>query len=221
MKQLEEFFEAHSRWRPLKRYLERIRAFPDDGGIIVGNCKDLIESICKTILEDHFKEELTGNERFQNLVKNACVKMGTLNQVASLASAFSNLATQLGTLRNHHTDAGHGMTATKLEQMPEEITEATSHCLITITEQIALFLLRVFEHEHPQRETSKPLLLNTHLEFNEAFDEEHDSHEVAGYGPYSSSEILYSVDLDAYRTELEEYKNKISQLDDIVKSLLE
>lgn len=208
MKQLEEFFEAHSRWTPLKRYLGRIRAFPDDGGIIVGNCKALIESICKTILEDHFKEELTGNERFQNLVKYACLKMGTLNQVASLASAFSNLATQLGTLRNHHTDAGHGMTVAKLEQMPETITEATSHCLITITEQIALFLLRVFEHEHPQRETSKPLLLNTHLEFNEAFDENNDSHEVAGYGPYSASEVLYSVDLDAYRTELETYINE-------------
>lgn len=205
MNQLEDFFEVHSRWRPLKRYLERIRAFPDDGGIIVGNCKDLIESICKTILEDHFSETLTGNERFQNLVKNACVKMGTLNQVASLASAFSNLATQLGTLRNHHTDAGHGMTVTKLEQMPEEITEATSHCLITITEQIALFLLRVFEHEHPQREDSKPLLLNHHLEFNDAFDEENDSVEVAGYGPYNASEILYSVDLTAYRTELETY----------------
>ncbi len=205
MKQLEAFFEAHSRWRPLKRYLERIRAFPDDGGIIVGNCKDLIESICKTILEDHFGEPLTGTERFQNLVKTTCVKMGTLNQVASLASAFSNLAIQLGTLRNHHTDAGHGIAAKKLEKMPVEITEATSQCLITVTEQIALFLLRVFEHEHPRREDSRPLLLNHHLEFNEAFDEENDSVEVAGYGPYNASEILYSVDVTAYRTELEAY----------------
>ena len=126
MKQLEEFFETHSRWRLLKRYLDRIQAFPDDGGIIVGNCKDLIESICKTILEDHFSETLKGNERFQSLVKNACAKMSTLNQVANLTSAFSNLATHLGSLRNQHTDAGHGMTVTKLEQMPEEITEATS-----------------------------------------------------------------------------------------------
>lgn len=212
MKQLEEFFETHSRWKPLRRYLDRIRAFPHDGGIIVGNCKDLIESICKTILEDHFSQTLTGNERFQNLVRDACIKMGSLNQVANLASAFSNLARELGTLRNHHTDAGHGASASKLERMPEEITEATSHCLITITEQIALFLIRVFEHEHPQRETSKPLLLNTHLEFNAAFDEDNDSHEVAGYGPYSASEILYSVDLDAYRTELAAYKNEVSQL---------
>ncbi|MFN4873453.1 MAG: hypothetical protein ACK40T_09210 [Akkermansiaceae bacterium] len=205
MKQLEEFFEIHSRWKPLRRYLDRIRAFPDDGGIIVGNCKDLIESICKTILEDHFSQTLTGNERFQNLVRDACIKMGTLNQVASLASAFSNLATQLGTLRNHHADAGHGMTVTKLKQIPEEITEATSQCIITITEQIALFLLRVFEHEHPQRKTLNPLLLNLHLEFNEAFDEENDSVEIAGYGPYNASEILYSVDLTAYRTELQTY----------------
>jgi len=205
MKQLEEFFETHSRWRSLKRYLERIRAFPDDGGIIVGNCKDLIESICKTILEDHFSERLTGSERFQSLVKNACLRMGTLNQVASLTSAFSNLATQLGTLRNQHTDAGHGMTVAKLEQMPEAITDATSQCLITITEQIALFLLRVFEHEHPQREASKALLLNHHLEFNDAFDEENDSVEIAGYGPYNASEILYSVDLTAYRTELDAF----------------
>lgn len=205
MKQLEEFLEEHRRWRPLKRYLERIQAFPHDGGIIVGNCKDLIESICKTILEDHFNETLTGSERFQSLVKNACSKMGTLNQVANLTGAFSNLATQLGTLRNQHTDAGHGASASKLSKMPNEITEATSHCLVTISEQIALFLLRVFEHEHPVREATKPLLLNTHLEFNEAFDEQHDALEVAGYGPYSASELLYSVDLDAYRTELATY----------------
>lgn len=219
MNQLEEFFEAHSQWRPLKRYIERIKAFPDDGGIIVGNCKDLIESICKTILEDHFKEELTGNEKFQNLVKNACVKMGTLNQVAGLSRAFSSLALELGTLRNHHTDAGHGMTITRLEQIPEEITEATSHCLITITEQIALFLLRVFEHEHPQREISKPLLLNTHLDFNEALDEEHDPIEIAGYGPYSASEILYSVGLDAYRAELDNYKSEQEAFKEILDEL--
>ncbi len=211
MKQLEEFFETYSRWRLLKRYLDRIQAFPDDGGIIVGNCKDLIESICKTILEDHFSETLKGNERFQSLVKNTCVKMGTLNKVANLTSAFSNLAIQLGSLRNQHTDAGHGITVTKLEQMPEEITEATSQCLITITEQIALFLLRVFEHEHPQREASKPLLLDHNLGFNEAFDEENDSVEIAGYGPYSASEILFSVDPTAYRTELEAYLAETSE----------
>ena len=116
MKQLENFFEKHNRWKPLKRYLERIRAFPDDGGIIVGNCK----------------ETLTGNEKVQNLVKTTCLKMGTLNQVAGLSKVFSSLA----------------------------------------------------------------------------LDEEHDPVKVAGYGPYNANEILYSVDLDAYRTELETYINE-------------
>ena len=219
MKQLEEFFDAHSQWRPLKLYIERIKAFPDDGGIIVGNCKDLIESICKTILVDHFNETLTNNESFQKLVKKACDKMGTLDKVANLTSAFSNLAKELGTLRNHHTDAGHGITVARIENIPNEITEATSQCIVTITEQIALFLLRVFEHENPPKESSTPLLLNHHLEFNEALDEEHDSVEVAGYGPYSASEILYSVDLDAYRAELETYNSEEDAFEQIMDKL--
>ena len=212
MKQLGDFFEQHRQWRPLKRYISRIEAFPDDGGIIVGNCKDLIESICKTILEDHFKETLTGNERFQNLVKDACVKMGTINQVANLASTFSNLALQLGTLRNQHTDAGHGSTASRLRQMPVEITNATSHCLITITEQIALFLLQVFEHEHPVRDTANPLLYNTHLNFNKAYDEDNDAVMIGEYGPYDASEVLYSVEISAYKQELEKYKSTVAKL---------
>lgn len=209
MNQLEEFLQTHGRWQPLSRYIERMNAFPEDGGIIVGNCKDLLESICKTILEDHFKKTLTGTESIQKLVKAACVELGTLQRVASLVNAFTNLAKDLGELRNRHADTGHGRSMAELEQVPEAITEATSECLVSMTEQIALFLLRVFEHEYPAREESKPLLLNHHLEFNAAFDDIHEMVEIAGYGPYAASEILFSVDLGAYRTELETYKADI------------
>lgn len=47
-------------------------------------------------------------------------------------------------------------------------------------------------------------------EFNDMFDEENDSVEVAGYGPYNASEILYAVDHTAYRTELEGYLTEAS-----------
>ena len=147
----------------------------------------------QAIISVGFKVE---KERFQSLVKNAYLKIGTLDHVASLISVFSNLA-QLDTLRNRLTDEDHSHTMVKLEQMPEAINEATSQCLITITEQIALFLLCVFGHEHPQREASKPLLLNHHLEFNDAFDDENDSVEIVSYVPYNASETLYSVDLKA------------------------
>ena len=158
----------------------------------------------QAIISVGFKVE---KERFQSLVKNAYLKIGTLDHVASLISVFSNLA-QLDTLRNRLTDEDHSHTMVKLEQMPEAINEATSQCLITITEQIALFLLCVFGHEHPQREASKPLLLNHHLEFNDAFDDKNNSVEIAGYGPYNASEILCSVDLTAYRTELDAFLNE-------------
>ena len=147
----------------------------------------------QAIISVGFKVE---KERFQSLVKNAYLKIGTLDHVASLISVFSNLA-QLDTLRNRLTDEDHSHTMVKLEQMPEAINEATSQCLITITEQIALFLLRVFGHKHQQREASKPLLLNHHLEFNDAFDDENDSVEIVSYVPYNASETLYSVDLKA------------------------
>lgn len=135
-------------------------------------------------------------EEWDNTVKKP-IQAAAIAYVLQLAA---DATTQLGTLRNQHTDASYGTMMTKLEQTPEEITEATSLCLITITEQIDLFPPRVLQDEHSQREPSKTILLNHRIEFNEVFDEENDSIEIASYGLYNASEILYSVNLNTYRT---------------------
>lgn len=213
MKQLEEFIDRHSRWEALRIYPRRIRAaVKGDGGVLVSNCKELIESISKTILVDHFNEDIGHNPKFQNLVNQTCRKLGAINHVADLMKAFSSMATGLGTLRNKNSDAGHGRAVSELERVPSEITQATSDCIASVCEQIALFLLRVYEHEHPRRVLTTSLQYSDDPGFNESIDEVHDSIEIAGYGPYAASEILHAIDPVAYRTLREEFRSDVERI---------
>ncbi|MEI6055869.1 MAG: hypothetical protein WCR55_07400 [Lentisphaerota bacterium] len=199
---LKEICNSYNKWKPLEEYIVRIGSYRDTNGIVVlENCKSLIESICKTILED-LEETITNSESTQSLVSKTCNKMSCLPNTGALARSFVTVAHQLGEFRDSFSTTGHGASVYQLEERRNKITKAATDFMILTVEQLAVFLITVYQEEYPVV-VKRNIRYEDNEEFNSQFDEKNESIEIGIYGPYSPSEVLFSVDIDAYKTELE------------------
>lgn len=104
MKKTQSFIEENSKWRVLGDYILRIEAYRGTSpGLVIENCKSLIESIFKTILvevdsktEEDLKHSDTGN--FYKQVKKILFfeEKGYCNIIGSFSSAISEFRNKLG-----------------------------------------------------------------------------------------------------------------------------
>jgi len=203
MQLLREICQQHSKWNPLEEYLLRIETYlGSDGALVLENCKSLIESICRTILED-LKDLPSSAESFQGLITKTCNKMGCLSNARDLVRSFATVAQRLGEFRNQFAVIGHGASVYQLEEHRNKVTKAATDFMISTVEQLAVFLITVYQEEYPLQKQPN-IRYEDNPEFNREFDEEIEPIQIGFYGPYSPSELLFNIDIDAYRTALSE-----------------
>jgi hypothetical protein len=207
MQTLKEICNQYSKWKPLEDYILRIEAYTDNGPLIADNCKCIIESICKTILEDLGIPKAQHEQQLHLLTKQTVEKLGCINKSPSLISAFTNTAQKIAEFRNEYTETGHGQSVYVVEENRKKITAVTISFLIAIIEQTALYFIRVYQDEYPQYIQSK-VRYEDNVDFNDNFDEQYELIEIGQYGPYRPSEVLFSIEEVAYKTELSNF-NKV------------
>ena len=201
MELLRNICNSYIKWKPLEDYIHRIESYRDsDGVLVLENCKALIEAICKTILED-LGETIAHGESIQNLVSTACDKMICLASSSDLTRSFVTVAQRLGEFRNDFSVIGHGASVYQIEDRRNKITRAATDFMITTVEQLAVFLITVYQEEYPVT-IRKNIMYEDNTDFNQQFDEEIGLIQIGIYGPYSPSETLFYIDIDAYKTEL-------------------
>ena len=201
MNSLLEICRQYRKWTPLEEYIFRVETYKDsDGVFVLENCKALIESICKTIL-DELGGTYSPSESTPGLVSKACNKMSCLPNTGDLARSFITVAQRLGEFRNAFATTAHGQPIRLIEENKKKVIGASIHFMLNSIEQLAIFLITVYQEEYPQY--SKPQLrYEDYPNFNSDFDDHEDEIQIGPYGPYSPSEALFYLEKTAYETEL-------------------
>lgn len=201
MRALQDICSQYRKWEPLEDYINRINAYSDNGPLVADNCKCLIESVCKTILEDLGVAIENHDRHLNNLAKQTVEKLGCVNKVTGLVSALVNTVQKIAEFRNEYTETGHGQSVYTTDENRKKVTVATTQFLIGTIEQIAVYLITVYQDEYPQY-VQQRLHYEDNADFNDRFDENIEHIQIGEYGPYAPSEVLFYVDIDAYKTEL-------------------
>ena len=202
MQALRELCQQYRKWQSLEDYISRIETFSDNGPIIIDNCKCIIEVVCKTILEDIGLAPVDHEQQFHLLVRQTTEKLDSINNKSpDLVAAFTNTAQKIAEVRNKYTVTGHGQSVRATEENRQKVTNADISFLISIIEQTAIYLITIYQDEYPEHIQSN-LRYEDNPDFNQELDGKYDPVQIGRYGPYNPSEVLFNVDKNAYRTEL-------------------
>ncbi len=205
MEELKSFCSQYNKWSQLLENISAIeRYMAKEPLIVVDYCKSIIETICKTILDEiniSYGNKCTTNE----LVKKTCSALKVLENSKTLASSFANVSQNLGQFRNDFSIIAHGASLAEIEKRKIMIGSATIKFMVSTFEQLAIFLITIYQDEYPLMIGTKPKY-EDNKGFNDFFDSEKEDILIGGYGPYSASEVLFNVEIAAYNTELQNYK---------------
>lgn len=210
MQRLTKIIEQYGRWSGLTIYTDRIEAhISTDFSHAIENAKALLETISKEICKIK-RIQLDSNASVNSILKKAFGSIGysSNERVTIISSALATIGQHIGELRNEIGTTAHGRSLDELRERNNNIDIFTKELLIDTTIIVATFLIRAFENETPllPSKTAEPLLLYTDNEdFNESWDENYGEFEMGDYA-YPASEILFNVDIKAYKSELVAYK---------------
>ncbi|KPZ21918.1 abortive infection family protein [Pseudomonas coronafaciens] len=212
MEKLRTTIAQYSSWQTLEIYIERMEGHLEtDFSISVENAKALLESIGKEICDA--KGVILGNTPSINAVlKKAFVALGytTEELVAQMSGSLANIGQLIGSLRNEISPTSHGKSLSELKDRNKKVDLLTREFLIDSTLVVAVFLIRAFEERREVvsqlNDNSKDASLNynDNDNFNSFWDESFGDFEMGEYS-YSASEILFSVELEAYQTEFKAF----------------
>ena len=219
MERLRLLIDQYSRWKGLEEYCIRIDGYlKNDFSIAVENTKALMESICKTILQEKEVEYGASDTVQQLMTKTVGVfDSDHSDQLKQITRNLINIAKNLAEVRNSVAKVSHGP---HVDSLGEEVLDGMSAAfLVSSTESITCFLIEFYEQVYPRKKPEPDLRLEDHPEFNNYLDEEvfEPVQVLRGGGElayeYSASEVLFSVEPRAYQTELMVYReaNKSSE----------
>lgn len=209
MKKTQAFIDSNIKWQPLNDYVLRIETYRETSpGLVIENCKSLIESIFKTILvevdtktEDDLKDIDIGGLYRQVKKILFFEEKGYCHIIGSFSSAIAEFRNKLG-------ETSHGKDIYTLEKNRGALFGDEIHFLLSTTDNIAFFLLSYYKNLYPlYAERKKELSYEEYNEFNEWFDEEQEEVVVGGVS-LSPSRVLFDGDIDAYKTTLGDYLGK-------------
>lgn len=204
MEKLKKVIEQYGRWSELSLYTGRIESsLTTDFSHALENVKALLETIGKEICSQK-NITLESTASFSSIIKKAFHAIGFSgeNYVTQISTALANIAQQVGELRNDIGPTSHGRSLDELRIRNQTIDELTRDFLIDSTVIVACFLIRTFENDNPRNATvtEEKLQLSENEDFNNFWDDTYGEFEMGDYS-YPASEILYSVDYPAYKTE--------------------
>lgn len=204
MERLRKVIEQHGRWSVYSVYIDRIEAhLMSDFSLCIENSKSLIEGISKQICKEK-GFVLSGDESFNKLIKNAFDAVGYQpgECINVIGGSLSAIAQQIGNLRTAMGSTSHGKTIDELSNRNEMVDALSKDFLIDAIVIISCFLIRCFENENPRKtiDTEHTLEYEDAEDFNESWDDSFGEFEMGDYS-YTASEILFSVDKEAYVNE--------------------
>lgn len=189
-------------------YIERIVGFRDtDFSVCVENAKALLETIAKEICQQR-GQQLENNESVGKLLglSFGCLGYAKTDTIRQIGTAIANIATQMGNFRNEIGYTAHGKTLTELSKRDQSIAGLSGDFLINATELVSCFLIEAFETDNPIVVQDESLDLNDNEDFNEYWDNLYGEFKMTEDYTYPASEILFSVDIEAYKTQLNAFK---------------
>lgn len=209
MRKTQSFIDANVKWQALGDYVLRIETYrASSPGLVIENCKSLVESIFKTILveadsktEADLKDCDIGNLYKQVKKVLFFEEKGYLNIIGSFSSAISEFRNKLG-------ETSHGKDIYTLENNRTALFDDEILFLLSTTDNISYFLLSYYKNLYPAyAEKRKELEYEDNQEFNEWFDETEEAVSLGGVS-LSPSRVLFDGDTEAYKTSLSEYLGK-------------
>jgi len=209
MRKTQSFIDANVKWQALGDYVLRIETYrASSPGLVIENCKSLVESIFKTILvETNSKTEADLKDcDIGNLYKQVkkvlfFEEKGYLNIIGSFSSAISKFRNKLG-------ETSHGKDIYTLENNRTALFDDEILFLLSTTDNISYFLLSYYKNLYPAyAEKRKELEYEDNQEFNEWFDDTEETVSLGGVS-LSPSRVLFDGDTEAYKTSLSEYLGK-------------
>lgn len=179
----------------------------------IENSKSLLESIGKEIC--HAKGlELNADSTFNGIIKQAFKALGySVNEhSAKMSSALATIAQCIGELRNEIGTTSHGRTIHELEEQKVLIDDMTKEFLLGATELISCLLINLAEKESltPVKDSMKSY--EESEDFNQFWDEAFGEFVMGEYS-YTASEVLYNMDYEAYKVELDAYNTGLKDED--------
>ncbi|MFZ5452417.1 MAG: abortive infection family protein [Thermodesulfobacteriota bacterium] len=189
------------------------RAVVENTGLAFDLAKTLIESACRTIITER-EGTFDKDDDLPKLFKTATLTVPFLPMaLASDAGARKSLLQTLNglntalqgvcELRNSFGFASHG------SEGPRPAMEGVQALLAAqAADAIVGFLYRVHRQDL-SRPRSVPLEFDDHPGFNEWIDEQSEPVQILALPPYRPSEVLFNVDMEAYRDLLTEYKGEV------------
>jgi hypothetical protein len=178
-------------------------------GLAFELARTLVESACKTIIKERGRS-FDKDDDLGKLFKTASLCVPFLppamasdgNARKSLQQTLNGLNTALQgvcELRNAFGFASHGSEA------PRPVMEAIQALLAAQAADAMIgFLYRVHQADL-SRPSTPNLEFDDHADFNEWIDQENNSVQIFALPPYRPSEVLFAVDLEAYRDLLDDY----------------
>ena len=208
MDKLRDIIGTYTKWQGLEIYINRIEGFRDDDfSVCVESAKSLLETVAKEICKCK-DTEYSKQDGIGKILKLAFASLGydTSNTAQQIAGAIANVGHQMGLLRNEIGAISHGKPLDELEKRKKTLDKASSEFLLLSTDLVCSFLIQLFESENPGPEEEVELDFDDYPEFNEFWDEQFGSFEMAN-ASFAASEILFRLDPLAYRTAVDEFNS--------------
>lgn len=171
----------------------------------IENSKSLLESIGKEIC--HAKGlEINADSSVNKIIKQAFTALGysTNEHSTKISGALATIAQCIGEIRNEIGTTSHGRTIQELEEQKVLIDDMTKEFLLGATELVSCLLINLAEKESitPVKDSMKSY--EESEAFNQYWDEAFGEFVMGDYS-YSASEVLYNLDYEAYKVELDAY----------------
>jgi len=203
--------ESPDRYK-LTRTITAINAgFKDnESGLVIGQCKALVESLCKSILSEN-SIDIEANISVGKLAKKAGAAIGIGNEygedqktkeafiklINSFTLSLENAISSIGTLRNEYCPLAHGRSS---DQKPLHMLYA--EFVASQTDALIVFFLNLIEHK---KNFVPEINFSENEDFNEYLVEEFGEIEIYG-DTYQAPDILYQMNVPKYKTALSEYR---------------
>lgn len=189
-------------------YIDRIVGFREtDFSVCVENAKALLETIAKEICQQR-GQQLEDTESVGKLLglSFGCLGYAKTDTIRQVGTAISNIAAQMGNFRNEIGYTAHGRTLAELSKRDHSIAGLSGDFLINAVELVSCFLIEAFETDNPIVVPDVSIDLNDNEDFNEYWDSLYGEFRMTEDYAYPASEILFNVDIEAYKTQLNAFK---------------
>ena len=184
---------------------------PTNPELVFDLCRALIESVCKTILND-LGESIPPKPNAENMVAALLrrlhvfldpqsVEAGSKQAVGDTVTGINKFVNGIGTYRRLFGPASHGKDA---YDDPVDLSHAL--LVVGVTDALVAFLFATHRRLHGQEEWHRATL-GDHEDFDQYLDDEHDPSPISVFGDNCRpSEVFFAVNRSGYLKRLNDWR---------------